>query len=340
MNNPLTTDIAQMMEELAAILPPESRAMFLAACQNLKRLPLPANRDLATVFLCAAWTITQRGGLKALPEITKRMEDVIRRTVENTLENSVRRTVKEAVSRLKRLPDASGFSHVPKEFVSAIRNGPTDALYLEIAARVKVACESELKLCLDRIQREESLRAMRSKVHRWAIGVLGVLLTATFVGSLGIARHVAETQGFASGEKNFAADVGFRQDAIALIQNKDVRMLLSDPKLQGIRRALLDEEVLPALLNPDFRQVLLAYASSKSAKEKRELMEGIKLAIKCHQLGVRLYLADPSDYRDVLPANGLAIAVGQALITTGSIAQSEDRSFTLIPFQTGPSPPE
>ncbi len=338
MNNSLTTDIGQMMEDLAALLPPESRAMFLAACQNLARLPLPANRDLATVFIGAAWTITQRGGLKALPEITKKMEKVIKKTVENTIEDSVKRTVKETVRGLERPPHAGFFSPVPKEFATALREGPKDALYFEIAARVKVACDAELEQCLDRITQEQAALAKRSKIQRWTIGILAAFLVATFAGSLGMARQAAEAQGFAAGKKKFAETMGIQEEAIKLIQERDAQQLLSDPKLQGVRQALLDEDVLPALLDPEFRKVLSAQANAPSAKEKQELTDGYKMVIRCRQLGVHLYLADPTTYGQYLPADSFGLGIHRALIKPALISQNEEENFTLIPFQPAGPP--
>jgi hypothetical protein len=338
MNNRLTTDVGQMMEDLAALLPPESRAMFLAACQNLARLPLPANRDLATVFIGAAWTITQRGGLKALPEITRKMEKVIKKTVENTIEHSVKRTVKETVRGLEKTPRTGIFTPVPKQLVTAIHDGPKDALYLEIAARVKVACETELQQCLDRIKQEQASLAKCNKVQRWVIGLLAVFLLASFVGSLGIARHAAEAKGFAEGKKNFAEDMGIQEDAIEVIQEKDAQQLLSDPELKGIRQVLLDKNVLPALLDPEFQKVLSAQAHAPSAQEKRELTDGYKMIIRCRQLGVHLYLADPAKYAEYLPPDSFALGIHRALIKPETISQNGAENFTLIPFKPAEVP--
>ena len=332
MNTNLTTDIRQMMEDLAALLPPESRAAFLAACQNLARLALPANRDLATVFICAAWTITQRGGLKALPEITRKMEKVIKKTVENTIADSVRRTVKDTLSGLRKNPN-TGFHPVPPELASAIRNGPGDALYLELAVRVKAAFDVELERWLKRIQQEQAAFARRGKFKSWAIAILSVFLVATFAGSLGVARHAAEAQGFAEGKRKFAQDHGIEEDAIELIQDHDAKQLLSSPNLEGVRKALLNEDVLPALLDPEFGRVLSAQANAQSAKEKQELIDGYNLIIRCQRLGVRLFLANPVNYREVLPPKCFAIGIQRALIDPATISQNEAGHFTLIPFQ-------
>ena len=88
-----------------------------------------------------------------------------------------------------------------------------------------------------------------------------------------------------------------------------------------------------ALLDPEFGRVLSAQANAQSAKEKQELIDGYNLIIRCQRLGVRLFLANPVNYREVLPPKCFAIGIQRALIDPATISQNEAGHFTLIPFQ-------